>query len=126
MAAARMAATDWSTSASLVDQFDTEMRMAAIPCQVVPLSHSVPPAWTADDLAGAAVVVAARVRKRTSTWLSTTSLRTSTSLAALRAAAKWRARRLQQRSTSSATPERPSERSAAQTANPGPPRELGV
>jgi hypothetical protein len=43
-AARRIASTLRSTSASVVLQFDTEMRMAALPCQVVPPSQLVPSA----------------------------------------------------------------------------------
>src|SRR5829696_3683629 len=78
--ARKIAAADRSTSASVVDQFDTEIRIAAMPCQVVPLSQQVPSAWTR--------VTTSRVYasespppggvKRTSTWFRTTSLRTST------------------------------------------------
>jgi hypothetical protein len=43
-AARRIASMLRSTSASVVLQFDTEMRMAALPCQVVPPSQLVPSA----------------------------------------------------------------------------------
>ena len=43
----RIAATERSASASVVDQFETEIRIAAMPCQVVPPSQQVPSAWTA-------------------------------------------------------------------------------
>ena len=47
-AAARMiASTERSTSSAVVAQFETEMRIAAIPCQVVPLNQHVPSSWTA-------------------------------------------------------------------------------
>ena len=36
----------FTMSSSAVDQFDTEIRMAALPCQVVPLSQQVPSSWT--------------------------------------------------------------------------------
>jgi len=42
-AAARMIASiECSTSSEVVAQFETEMRIAAIPCQVVPLNQHVP------------------------------------------------------------------------------------
>ena len=73
----RIAATDRSASASVVLQFETEIRIAARPCQVVPPSQHVPSAWTA--------AMTARVKasasppspgsNRTRTWFSTTSLR---------------------------------------------------
>ena len=33
-------------SSSVVDQLETETRMAARPCQTVPPSHASPPRWT--------------------------------------------------------------------------------
>ena len=44
--ARRMAATVASASASVVDQLLTLMRIAAMPCQVVPPSQAVPSSWT--------------------------------------------------------------------------------
>ena len=103
-----IASADRSMSASVVAQLETEMRMAAMPCHVVPPAQHVPSSWTA--------AMTARVRsslssKRTSTWLSTTSLRIAISSAPRRSA--MRRASAQQRSTRSATPSRPSERSAA-------------
>jgi CheY-like chemotaxis protein len=46
-AARRIASAERSTSASVVDQFDTEIRMAARPRQVVPISLQV--AWDAEQ-----------------------------------------------------------------------------
>ena len=115
-----MAATERSTSASLVDQFDTEMRMAAMPCQVVPLSRQRAAGLDpADDLAGAAVVVAAGVGEADQRLVEHDLVEDLDPSAAPRAAAK-RPAWPQHRSTRSATPERPSERSAAQTGNPWP------
>ena len=44
--ARRIAATEASTSSSSVDQLETEIRIAARPCQTVPPSQQVPSAWT--------------------------------------------------------------------------------
>jgi hypothetical protein len=41
---ARIDSADRTASCSDVAQFDTEMRMAAMPCHVVPLSQQVPSA----------------------------------------------------------------------------------
>jgi len=38
----RIASTERSTSSAVVDQFDTEIRIAAMPCQVVPAIQQVP------------------------------------------------------------------------------------
>ena len=66
--ALRIAAAERSTSASVVDQFETLIRIASRPRQTVPPTQHVPSAWIrATALGGAA----------TSTWLSTTSLRIS-------------------------------------------------
>lgn len=46
----RIAATERSTSSSVVDQLLTETRSAALPSQVVPLSQQVPSAWTASTM----------------------------------------------------------------------------
>ena len=111
--AAKMAATDRSTSASVVRQLDTEMRIRRLRCQLVaPIQHS-PERCTASMTR----VVSSSLPKLTSTWLSTTSLTTVTPSAALSCSAK-RPARAQHRSTSSATPDRPSWRSAAQVAKP--------
>ena len=40
-AAARIAPADRSTSSSLVRQFETEIRIAALPCQTVPESQKI-------------------------------------------------------------------------------------
>ena len=42
-----MVAADLSTSSVEVDQFDTEMRIAAMPRHVVPDIQHVPSCWTA-------------------------------------------------------------------------------
>jgi hypothetical protein len=38
----RIAAADFSTSSAVVDQFETEIRIAAFSCHVVPASQQVP------------------------------------------------------------------------------------
>ena len=43
----RIASADRSMSASVVDQFDTEMRMACLPCHKAPPAQQVPSACTA-------------------------------------------------------------------------------
>jgi len=85
------------------------MRIARCSRHVVGLIQHVPSACTA---ATTASVVASSSPKRTRTWLRATSLRISMSSSAPRISAKRRAH-AQQRSTISATPSRPSERSAA-------------
>ena len=67
--------------------------------------------------------VASSSPKRTSTWLRTTSLSTSTPSAS-RSRSAMRAASAQQRSTSARMPSRPSERMAAYSANPRARREL--
>src|SRR6266700_1519489 len=116
----RIAATDRSTSASVVDQLDTEIRAAATPRQTVPPNQDVPSAWAA---AMTRRVVSSESPKRTTTWLSTTSFSTSTPGTAASCSAKRRAS-AQHQSTRSATPERPSMRNAAHTARPRARREL--
>ena len=113
-AAAAIARTDRSTSASVVRQLDTEIRMSRWPCQVVePIQHW-PERCTASMTRS---VVASSSPNRTSTWFKTTSLTTQMPSMAVSWVAKRRAR-TQQRSTSSAMPLRPSSRSAAYVANP--------
>ncbi len=55
----RIASTDRSASASVVLQFETEIRIAAMPCHVVPPSQHVPSAWTAAMTARVKASVAA-------------------------------------------------------------------
>ena len=94
--------TTRSTSASVVDQFDTEIRSRRSPRQVVaPIQH-VPSSW----IARSSRSVRSASPTRTSTWLRTTSFTTSTPSSASRRVAKRRAS-AQQRSTSSATPDAP-------------------
>ena len=107
-------------SASVVCQFDTDTRTAARPCHTVPPSQASPSACTP---ATTARVTSSSPEKRRSTWLSTTSLSTSTPGSASIAAASRRAC-AQQRSTRSATPARPSERSAAYTGTPRARRDI--
>ena len=45
LSARRIAAAERSTSASVVAQPDTEMRIASRPCQTVPPTQHVPSAW---------------------------------------------------------------------------------
>jgi hypothetical protein len=51
LAARTMASTDRSTSSAVVDQLQTEIRIAAFPCQVVPPSQQVPSSCTAFTVA---------------------------------------------------------------------------
>ena len=72
-----MAAAERSMSSSVVDQFETEMRIACWSCQRVPPSQHVPSAWMP---AMTARVSTSGSRSswgsmRSSTWLRTTSLR---------------------------------------------------
>ena len=53
-----------SASASVVDQFETEIRIAAIPCHVVPPSQHVPSAWTAAITRRVKSSISARPRRR--------------------------------------------------------------
>jgi hypothetical protein len=85
-----------------------ETLIARRPFQLVPLIQTSPPSWTAASTAS----VISSVSKRKSTWFSTTSFSTSTPSSSPISAAKRRAQ-AQVRSTSSATPLRPSVRSAA-------------
>jgi len=105
--AALIAAADRRMSSSVVDQFETENLIAGSPCQLVPPSQQVPSRWTASTTAAGLTP-----GTRNSTWFSTTSFSSTTapsrpSLAAASLASA------QHRSTSSAAPRRPSERSAA-------------
>src|ERR1043166_6486830 len=72
----RIAAAERSTSSSLVAQFETEMRVAAMLCQVVPASQSVPSRWTRATVSR---VASSLPLNRTRTWLTTTSFRISRS-----------------------------------------------
>ena len=59
-AASRIAARERSMSSSVVDQLTIEMRIAAMPCHVVPDSQHVPSAWTREiDLPSPGIRVAA-------------------------------------------------------------------
>src|SRR5262249_24464496 len=99
-------------------QFETETRIALRPRQVVPLSQTRPLSCTWRSASS----VCSSDWNRKSTWLSTTSFSSSAPGGSTIASAK-RVAASQQRSTSSTTPERPSERSAAYTANPRARRE---
>jgi HD-GYP domain-containing protein (c-di-GMP phosphodiesterase class II) len=117
-AARRMAAAARSMSSSLVDQLETEMRMAVRPCQRVPPSQQVPSACTRAMVASVRASpssLTAAPPTRASTWLSVTSLSTASPPACSRSAI--RRASAQQRSTSATTPSRPSARSAAHSAN---------
>jgi hypothetical protein len=108
-AAARIASAERSMSSLVVCQPTTDTRITARPRKVLPLSQHVPSRCTRSMTA---FVISSSSEKRTSTWLSTTSLRTSTpSARSSRAAIRWA--RSQQPSTSAASPSRPSDRSAA-------------
>ena len=113
----RIASSDRSTSSSVVAHELTLIRIAVSPCQTVGPHQQVPSAWSA--------AITRRVRSaspnETSTWFSTTSFSTRCP-AARSPSAKRRAWR-QQRSTSSASPARPSARSAAHTSTPRARRE---
>ncbi len=113
-AACAIAAAERSTSAAVVDQLEKDTRIAAAPCHVVPPNQQVPSCWTRVMTAwvNAPASPPAAGRKRTSTWFKTTSLRISAPGTARSRSAMRRARS-QQRSTSAATPRRPSERRAA-------------
>ena len=107
-AASRIAAAERSTSSRTSASSTTEIRIAAAP---VP-GRARQPARAVlldapDDLARG---VSSSSPKRTSTWFSTTSFRTSTPVLRRRGGRRTCERRSQQRSTSSATPVRPSAR----------------
>ena len=89
-------------------QFETEIRIAARPCQVVPESQQVPSSWTRRTTSR---VSSSSSPKRTSTWLRTTSLRISTP--ARRRGARRTASAAQQPLDQLGDARRPSERSAA-------------
>ena len=111
---ARIASTLASTSASLVDQFDTEIRSSRSPRQVVAPSQHVPSSCTrALDVGSSAP------RRRPGPAPGSGRRRSPPRHRRARRAARRTARAsAQQRSTSSATPARPSARSAAHVANP--------
>src|SRR5205823_1209328 len=96
------------------------MRIALRPSQRVPLIHASPLSCT---FLSTALVVALSL-KRKSTWFKTISFRISQPGSSASPSPKRSACR-QQRSTRSATPLRPSDRSAAYTAKPRAARELG-
>ena len=109
--------TDRSTSASVADQFETQMRIRRLPRHLVPPIQQVPSRWTASNTRS----VRASSPKETSTWFSTTSLAISTP-PSVKPRANRRVRP-QHRSTRSATPPHPSCLSAAQVAKPRARRE---
>ena len=111
----RMASAERSMSSWVVRQFDTDTRIAATPCQVVPPSQQVPSRCTAaitSRVRASAASSSPPAVNRTRTWLRTTSLRISTPGPSASRSAIRRAR-TQDRSISSARPSRPSDRSAA-------------
>ena len=69
-------------SSSVVDQFETENRMAGLPCQLVPPSQQVPSRWTRSSTAAGSAP-----GTRNSTWFSTTSFSSSTAPPAVSSAA---------------------------------------
>ncbi len=103
-----MASTERSTSASVVRQLQTEMRMQRRPRQVVALVQQVPSRWMR---ATSRSVASSGPSGRTSTWLSPWATTSRPGWAASRSAK--RSAHAHRRSTSSATPLRPSERRAA-------------
>ena len=115
--ALRIASTLASTSASVVDQLDTEIRMSRRRATSSRRASMSPRRCTRCSTRVGPVLVA----DPTSTWFSTTSFTTSNPSSRSRSAN--RRASAQQRSTSSATPSRPSSRSAAQIANPRARRE---
>src|SRR5207244_13196537 len=101
-----------STSASVVAQLETLMRIAVRPCHTVPPHQHVPSSW----IPAITRRVVSGEPNDTSTWLSTTSFRTSKPAAespSANRAAQW-----QQRSINSASPLRPRFLSAAQISTP--------
>ncbi len=72
-AQAIMASRLVSTSAAVVDQLQTLMRIARRPCQTVPPHQQVPSRW----ISSITRAVDSSSPKETSTWFSTTSLRIS-------------------------------------------------
>ena len=109
-----MAATVASASASVVDQLLTLMRMAALPCQVVPPIQAVPPACTrCDDGAGVVVGIPAGAWREAHQHLVEDDVveDLDPGASASRSAIPWAI--AQQRSTRSRTPFRPRERSVA-------------
>ena len=67
-------------SSSVVLQFEIEIRIACLPCQIVPPAQQVPSAWTR-AITSRVIASASRSPEPsnwTSTWLSTTSFRTFT------------------------------------------------
>ena len=115
---AAVAAAGVASVVFFTHQFDTEIRIAARPSQVVPAIQASPLSCTVRRIS----FVSGSEPKRNSTWLSSTSLRISIASSAPRTSAKRRAQ-AQQRSTISAIPSRPSERRAAQTSTPRARRE---
>ena len=97
----------WSTSSR------PRSEAAGLPRHVVAPSQHVPSSCTRRSTS----FVSASSPTRTSTWFRTTSFATSNPSSASRRSANRRASE-QQRSTRSATPARPSDRSAAHVANP--------
>ena len=109
-----MAATDRSTSASVVDQLDTEMRIRRRPCQLVaPIQHSPDALHGIDDPVRSSLVGTETDQHLVEhDVVDDLTPRRAPSCSANRRA------RAQHRSTSPATPARPSSRSAAQVAKP--------
>jgi hypothetical protein len=97
----------------------TEIRSTARSRHREPVIHAVPSAI----IASSTRLVRSSSPKDTHTWVNTTSLSTSAPGIAAAPSAKARACR-QSRSTSSATPERPSARSTAHTGSARPRREI--
>src|SRR4030095_3314978 len=103
----RIASTERSTSASVVVQLETEIRISRRPCQVVPPIQQVPSRWMPSITRS----VRSSPPNPTRTWLSTTSFAIVTPSMAPSSYAKRRAS-AQQRSTWLGSPYRQSYGSA--------------
>jgi Domain of unknown function (DUF222) len=119
MTALRTASRLRSTSFAVVDQLLTEIRSTLWSRQVEPVIQAVPSASSRRTTSS----VRSSVPNAAHTWVNSTSFRTATPSMSFRPVAKAQAW-WQRRSTSSATPVRPSERSTAHTGNARPRREV--
>ena len=119
-AARRMDFRARSRSAAVVAQLLTLTRMASRPRQRVPPHQHSPASWSRPIVA----LVRGSLPKAATTWFRTTSFRTSTP--ARCSSAPSHAAWSQLRSTSPASPRRPSDWSAAQTSKPRARREPSV
>ena len=108
-AASRIAPAERSTSSSLVRQFETEIRIAALPCQTVPESQHVPSSCTPFTVASRQRVVVAEADEHLVEHDLVQDLDAGLGAEQLREARAWS----QQRSTIAAMPSLPSARIAA-------------